>query len=345
MRRVSVAALIAIGVIALSSRCSVTPPTAEALGLGYEPNPAGTREFLSELDQPMFRDAGEEVIKKARGIDTFLYRPMYKAHLARYGKEWAPGNQGSVGSCVGWGFSQAAYCSLCVAWNEGEVPDPPLLTSATSCYSGSRVEARGKPEGTGGYRDGSYGGAAAKWLSQWGLIFRENVGGHDLTNYSVSRCKDWGHWGNGGEGDNGRLDAIAKRHPALHVALVTDFDAAAASIESGFPVAICSGVGFQRTRREGGWCDRQGSWSHCMYACSVRYKKNGSEDDGLLIVNSWGSYVGGPKWPEDQPDGSFWATRDVVDEMLGRWRDSFAIGSVQGFPYRDLHHEEWLDAR
>jgi hypothetical protein len=81
-----------------------------------------------------------------------------------------------------------------------------------------------------------------------------------------------------------------------------------------------------------------------MYAAAVRYKKNGSSHDGLLIINSWGDYVNGGKFPDDQPDGSFWAKRDVVDSMLGTWRDSFAIGSVQGFPYRDLHHGDWLDA-
>ena len=214
MQRARILVILVILVVALFSTCSAPRPTAEALGLGYDPNPEGTQAFLSELDQPLFRDAGREVIEKSRGIDTFLYRSMFRAHQARYGKPWVPGNQGSVGSCVGWGFSQAAYCSLCVAWSEGEVPEPPLLTSPTSCYGGSRVEARGKPEGTGGYRDGSYGGAAAKWLSQWGLIFRDNVGGHDLRNYSVSRCKDWGHWGNGGEGDEGKLDSIAKRHPS-----------------------------------------------------------------------------------------------------------------------------------
>lgn len=344
MQRARTLVILVILVVALFSTCSAPRPTAEALGLGYDPNPEGTQAFLSELDQPLFRDAGREVIEKSRGIDTFLYRSMFRAHQARYGKPWVPGNQGSVGSCVGWGFSQAAYCSLCVAWSEGEVPEPPLLTSPTSCYGGSRVEARGKPEGTGGYRDGSYGGAAAKWLSQWGLIFRDNVGGHDLRNYSVSRCKDWGHWGNGGEGDEGKLDSIAKRHPALHVALVTNFNEAAAAIESGFCVAICSGVGFNRTRNADGWCERKGSWAHCMYAAGVRYKKNGSSHDGLLIINSWGDYVSGGKFPDDQPDGSFWAKRDVVDSMLGTWRDSFAIGSVQGFPYRDLHHGDWLDA-
>jgi len=343
MQRARWAVIGAIIVVALYGRCSVTPPTAEAPGQGYDPNPAGTRAFLAELEQPLFRDAGREVIQESHGIDTFLYRSMYKAHEARYGTPLRPGNQSSIGSCVGWGFSGAAYCSLCVAWDEGEIPEPPLLVSPTSCYGGSRVEARGKPEGAGGYRDGSYGGAAAKWMSQWGLIFRENVGGHDLTEYSVSRCREWGNWGNGGEGDNGALDKIAKRHPALHVALVTGFDEAAAAIESGFPIAICSGVGFTRTRSEGGWCERSGSWAHCMYACAVRYKKNGSKDDGLLLVNSWGDYVQGPKWPSDQPDGTFWVTRDVVDLMLGKWRDSFAIGSVQGFPYRELHHEEWLD--
>lgn len=327
----------------LLAGCWTSKPVSEPLGQGYTPNPDGTRLFLQELDEPLFKDAGRDALEGAKGVDTFLYRAMYKAHLARYGRPWQVGNQGAVGSCVGWGFSQAAYCSLAVAWTQDEIPDPPLLTSPESCYAGSRVEARGKPEGGGGYSDGSYGGAAARWLNRWGVVFRDRVLDHDLTKYSESRCREWGRWGNGGEGDNGRLDAYAKRHPVHHVALVRTFDEAAAAIESGYPVAICSGVGYTTTRDALGYCRASGTWAHCMYAAGVRWKKNGSPDDALLIINSWGSYVDGGKWPDDQPDGSFWARRADVELMLSKWEDSFAVGAVQGFKYRDLSHREWLD--
>ena len=128
---------------------------------GYQPNPEATARFLATLDKPMYAEAGADTIRDEKR-DTFLYRAMNVAHQHRYGTPWSVGNQGGVGSCVGWGFSGAAYCSLAVAYEQGEIPDPPMLVSPTSVYAGSRVEARGKPECTGGSRsDGSYGGCSS----------------------------------------------------------------------------------------------------------------------------------------------------------------------------------------
>lgn len=78
-----------------------------------------------------------------------------------------------------------------------------------------------------------------------------------------------------------------------------------------------------------------------MVFISVRYAKNEGKRDGLLCLNSWGVFNAGPKWPPDQPDGSFWVSRETVDAMLSG-QDSFAIGGVDGFKYRDLDHGGWL---
>lgn len=302
---------------------------------GYTPDPEGTKEFLSELDKPLFAQAGEEVIKQAQGKDTFLYRAAYKAHLAVYGKPWAVGRQG-IGDCVSWGFAHAVWMAQSVDWETGRLPNPPPFPATESLYGGSRVEARGKR--TAGYMDGSYGGAAAKWIRDWGIVYRERYPDHDLTEYSASRAKDWGNFGNGGENDNGRLDGIAKQHPARSVALVRSFQEAAAAIESGFPVAVCSGYSFSSTRDDQGFSPRtpQG-WAHCMALISVRYDR-----PGCLCLNSWGpSWVSGPKYPSDMPDGAFWIDARHIDGMLSGG-DSFAVGGVEGFKWRDLHHGEWL---
>ncbi|MBM4023382.1 MAG: hypothetical protein FJ284_14310 [Planctomycetes bacterium] len=81
-----------------------------------------------------------------------------------------------------------------------------------------------------------------------------------------------------------------------------------------------------------------------MAFIGVRYQKNGSPEDGLLCLNSWGpSWIRGPRWPDDQPEGSFWVRRATVDRMLGGDKsDSFAVGSVDGFPHRDIDHHQWL---
>ena len=309
-------------------------PSRSASNFGYTPDPEGTKEFLSELDKPLFAQAGAEAIREARGKDTFLYRAAIKAHQSLYKEPWVVGRQG-IGDCVSWGFAHSVWMAQSVDWETGRLANPPPFPCTESCYGGSRVEARGKKQA--GYSDGSYGGAAAKWLRDWGVIYRDRYEGHDLRQYSPDRAKSWGNWGNGGQDDNGKLDDIAKRHPAKHVALVKTFKEAAAAIESGFPVAVCSGYGFRSARDAQGFCAPSGSWAHCMALVAVRYDR-----PGCLCLNSWGpNWVSGPKWPEDQPDGSFWIDAKHIDGMLSG-EDSFAVGSVEGFGWRDLHHGEWL---
>jgi len=313
---------------------------------GYRPDPQGVEAFLAELPEPLFRQAGAETVREAKGVDTFLYRAANRAHVARYGKPWIVERQG-IGDCVSWGWSHGVYVAQAVDWETGRLSEPPLFPSTEAIYGGSRVEARGRSgDGSspvGGYSDGSFGAAAARFVRDWGVVYREKFDRYDLSAYSANRAKEWGAYGCGGQGDGGKLDAIAKRHPAQHVAMVTTWAEAAAAIEAGFPIPVASMQGFASVTDQQGYAAASGQWAHEMCFIAVRYQKNGSPSDALLCLNSWG-----PKWityrgkfPPDQPDGSFWVTRPVVESML-RQKDSFAVGSVAGFGWRDLHNGNWL---
>lgn len=307
---------------------------------GYFPNPEGTREFLRTLPKPTLREANPALFAPdgpmVQEVDNpqtakepvLLYRALYAIN-----PNWKVGRQG-IGDCVSWGWAHGCDIALAVDYLTGKTGEwKPAATEAI--YGGSRVEGRGKPEGSGGWGDGSYGGAAARFVSKFGVVYRRPFPdfGYDLTRYDKSRAKSWGNWGCGGEGDRGRLDAWAKRHPVGQVALVRNFEEAAAAIESGYPVPVCSGRGFSSTRDKDGFCRPSGSWSHCMCFISVRYDR-----PGLLCLNSWGTdYVSGPKWPPDQPDGSFWVDASVATGMLNG-EDSFAVAEIKGFPRRKLLH-------
>lgn len=313
---------------------------------GYQPDPAGVERFLAELPQPLFRDAGAETIREAKGADTFLYRAAYRAHAARYGKPWVVERQG-IGDCTSWGWAHGIWVAQCVDWETGRIGEPPPFPSTEAIYGGSRVEARGRPgDGAapvGGWSDGSYGAACARWVRDWGVVYREEVGGHDLRAYSPDRAKKWGAYGCGGQSDGGKLDTIAKKHPATHVALVKTWAEAAAAVEAGFPIAVCSLVGFESVRDQHAYARTSGQWAHCMVFIAVRYQKNGSPSDALLCLNSWGPrWISGPKWPEDMPEGSFWVTRATVERMLANQPDSFAVGSISGFGWRDLDNGAFL---
>lgn len=344
-RWLAVAGLLGIAVAVIVAELGGGPKPVDWIGsgderFGYTPNPEGVEQFLRELPQPMFRQAGAETIREAKGVDTFLYRAANRAHLERYGRPWVVERQG-IGDCVSWGWAHGVYIAQAIDWETGRLPEAPLFPSTEAIYGGSRVEARGKDGNgsspVGGWQDGSYGAAAAHWLRDWGVVYRDQVGIHDLRLYSADRASQWGAYGCGGKADGGKLDAIAKKHPATHVALVTTWAEAAAAIEAGFPIPVASMQGFANVTDEHGYAAASGQWAHEMCFVGARYKKNGSPSDALLCLNSWG-----PKWityrgkfPADQPDGSFWVTRSVAERMLAA-KDSFAVGSVTGFGWREL---------
>lgn len=351
-RLFAVTLLLGLAVFALieGRKPRATPPASH--GMGWQPNPAGVQEFLAQLDQPMFRQAGADCIANAKGVDTYLYRYADAACREMYGKPFGPWNQGQHGSCVSFGWAMGSFVTQCVDAATGGLPKPPKFVATEPIYGGSRTAARQPPVQRAGYSDGSYGAAAARWVAglkngKGGILYREKYGDIDLTTYSIPRSKEWG---NSGVPDD--LAVLANQHTAKAVALCETWDSLAAALESGMCVPVCSNVGFDSGDRDAdGFCRRAGSWSHCMVAIAIKYAKNDGKNeklpkmksprDGVLIMNSWGNYVGGGKHPPDQPDGSFWITRADAEAIL-RQGDSFVIGSVNGFKYKDLHNGIWF---
>ncbi|NBW86816.1 MAG: hypothetical protein EBR23_08335, partial [Planctomycetia bacterium] len=109
--------------VALAFVVNTGPRTVGADGqFGYLPDPEGVRRFLAELPQPLFRDAGAETVREAKGVDTFLYRAMLRAHQARYGKPFVVGRQG-IGDCVSWGWMHGVYVSQSIDWETGRLAE------------------------------------------------------------------------------------------------------------------------------------------------------------------------------------------------------------------------------
>lgn len=206
-------------------------------------------------------------------------------------------------------------------------------TLEASVYAFSRVEARGRSRA--GRSDGSYGGAAAKAVRDWGTLhYGVDYGGETFESYSASREKSWGDTG---VPDN--LEPFAKERRVKEVTLVENFDQAAKAIQNGYPVPVCSMQGFTMKRDSDGFCRASGSWAHCMLFCGVRFDR-----PGLLCMNSWGNSNSGPRYPEDMPDRiaacTFWVDKSTADKML-RGRDSYAISGYDGFPPRRI--DQWFD--
>lgn len=311
---------------------------------GYVPDAAGVRSFLDELQRPTFAEAGEEAVKKALGRDVFLYRQVAEAHQKVYGKPWECWDQGSAGTCVSFAFALGCQTALAVDASIGK-NEPPLQVATEPIYGGARTAGMGQATHFGG--DGATGFGAARWISGkcknapdvGGVLFRKEYAQADLSKYSIPLSREWGSRGVPLE-----LGKLAYKSRSYHVAQVTTWDELAAALESGFPVAVCSQVGYgpiPRTRDDNGFLTRGTSWSHAMLIWGIRHQKNGSPKDGALIQNSWSTrWVSGPRWPDDQPEGSFWASRPDVEAAL-RQGDSWAIGGTT-FGYRNIDNRGWM---
>jgi len=287
---------------------------------GWDPNPEETEKFVSTLKYPTL--AGMPV---ATDGDILLYEYLLKVCPSYRRKA-----QG-IGSCVGHGFSGGADILAAVEIVvHGDMEEWLGRTLEASIYAFSRVEARGRSRA--GRSDGSYGSAAAKAVREWGMLhYGVDYNGTVFDEYSADREKSWGD-----TGVPDSLEPFAKKRLIRETALVENFDQFSAAIASGYPVPICSGVGFTMARDKDGFCSRQGSWSHCMVGIARRLGKR----PGGLIWNSWGDNSNsGPHYPENMPapfrGSTFWVDADVLDSMLGA-RDSFALSSYDGFPMRKL---------
>ena len=313
-------------------------------GLGYTPNPEGVREFLSELNEPTFAEAGRESMANATGRDVFLYRAVYQANQKVYGKPWHSLDQGPIGTCVGNAFALGVTTAEAVDAVVGKSAKPKPAAAVEPIYGGARTLAMLPPQSRGPGGDGTYGGAAARWITGrckdatvGGVLHREQIGQYDLREYSVSRARDWG--------DRGVPAELARAASRLRMRCVqvNTWAELCAALERGSPVAICSQVGYEpksgAMRDADGFKARAGRWGHAMLCWGVRHRANGSPRDGGLIQNSWSdNWIGGPRWPDDQPPGSFWAARPDVEAML-QAGDSWAIGT--SLEWRDLQNANW----
>ncbi len=266
----------------------------------------------------------------------FLYRPLMQAKPGHL-----PLDQGPIGTCVAVAHAGALDARGAIDKSAFRKFGPLKFACPESIYGGARNEADGRASNS--YRDGSNGYEATRWLRDIGGVIYQQVypGGYDLSTYDTKRAKRWGAEGNGGvqDGIGGPLDKEAAKTPVLGCALIPDLEQLDKALASGFPVTICSNVGFNSPRDSDGFCSPRGSWAHCMFVVGKRNEGR----KGYLIQNSWGPYIKGDganstnKY-KDQPDGSFYIEPSVMLRIL-KAGDSWAI-SFDGFKKAKL--PDWM---
>lgn len=288
--------------------------------------------------QHLFGWAGPQVAAEARArlaadlpelrVSADVYRDTLEGRFVGLWSfaKWANGGQPlaasrqEIGDCVSWGFSHAADYSLATLIGLGHSDSEFSRSFPPYVYGISRVQIGG---GRIGCRsDGSVGSWAAKGLEQYGILSRNATG---VPAYSGRVAKDWGC-----QGPPQAFRDLASKHKA-ECRLVTDWESTAGAILSGWPVAICSNVGFNRMDERDGrlWGVRSGTWPHCMCLVGVDTRA-GSE--GAYCLNSWGPTAHGPLSYYErtgEPAGGFWVRKADVVRIVSQG-DSYAV-SFTGF--------------
>jgi len=277
-------------------------------------------------------------VRQAQPLPTFGMTPanfagdipdhvfLWESDRKVLGSVLPPKNQGSVGSCVSFGTNTAIRRTMLTEIMMGEAEEFKDIVEEVT-YGGSRVEiGGGRISG-----DGSVGGWAAEFVKRWGVVSRGSYGNYDLSNYSESRCREFGR-----SGVPSDLEVVAKAHPVKNITQVMSWNEAKKALASGYGIAICSNQGFSMKRDAKGICRPSGSWAHCM-ALDGYFIENGREYGH--IENSWGAdaHTGPVGWGEPNTAG-FWTDAETIDRML-RQDDSWAFSAVDGFPARKIN---WL---
>lgn len=283
---------------------------------GYEADPKASEKFVSSLKTPTLASAGPGLEYVER--DTFLGHYLLKVQPS-----WLRGAQ-QIGSCVGWGWSLSVdVLAACDILFRGDHESFGGRTIEAATYGFSRVEARGVKSNPGG--DGSYGAAAAKAVTKFGTLhFGQVYDGKSFDKPSGQLEQEWGR-----NGVPDELEPFAAKHKVAEVTLVQDFKDIAKAVVNGYPVAVCSGLGFSMTLRDGGWLRQTGSWAHCQMVLGVRF---GSRP-GAFVENSWGDCYDGDidaSLPVQFQRSGGWVDADVMDRMVAG-DDSYALAGYNGF--------------
>ena len=242
-------------------------------------------------------------------------------------------NQGNYGSCVGFAASRAAdITAACdILWRRQAEKWPtdqqgrPVLTSPDWCYGASRDISDSL-----GRWQGSYGGAAAKCLREYGAIHQKKYGRFDLTSYSIPRCRKWA-----AQGVPLELVDQARRHQFLTTVRVETVQQAVALVQNGYGFSVCCGMAWSSRRDEDGFARRvRPGWSHAQAGgLGYVYIKRGKRSRrGFLIQNSWSNswQAGSPFGLDDQPHGSYFIRYEDMATAI-RSGDCYAVGDYEGF--------------
>ena len=287
---------------------------------GWIDDPKAREKFIANNKYPFLSQLNGNIRGTGKGKTVLLYKYLEQV----MGHSLIPHDQ-AIGDCCGHGFGISVDVLTAVRIAMQLCPEKWIAKSATEIiYGGSRVEIGGGLRG-----DGSTGSWCADFLRKYGVLLRlKYLDKYDYTNYSGQVARELG-----ARGVPDALEPICKAHPVKTTTLVRSYEECRDAIANGYPVAMCSNVGFNSVRDAEGFLHRiRKPWYHCMAILGV---DDGYRRPGCLVQNSWGpGWVTGPTRHE-QPAGSFWVDAKIIDTAM-KQGDSYALSDYVGYPRHDL---------
>jgi hypothetical protein len=293
-----------------------------ATGSGSESNPFAHLCGWSDVPErhmmaammPKFADAGRDLMTRMLASDPVF---LYKAWKDTCG-DYIPYMRQEIGDCVSFGHAHGNDLCQCVEASLERIKfTREEIETDTEALYGMAREAGNMLGG----QDGCYGSAAVKAMTTMGVIARKDVSG----DYSGKRAKDWGYHGAPKE-----VKEKAAQWKLGSAALVRTWEELVTAMSNGYPVTICTGMGFTMERDSDGFCHPKGHWGHCMLLCGIRFDK-----PGACVFQSWGPNVPSGPLALDQPNNSFWVGKDSISRILGEG-DSWALSKSPYFRPRPL---------
>ncbi len=318
-----------------AAQAKVVATGGKQYGTGWVKDPAAVKRVLNRLQRDgkerTFERAAPLLLRAAADDDPVFYWHAERRVLGSVQPSW---DQGSVGSCVGFGYGRAVQDLMLNEIAAGQPERYPGADLAPEViYGGSRVEIGGG--GIDG--DGSVGAWAAEFVKKgnYGVVARGRYGELDLTRYSEAVCRRLGVLGIPDD-----VEAEARKHPVTEVALLTTAEGLWAAIGSGKGVPVCSMQGFAMRRDRDGFCTQNSRWAHCMeYRGRFVHPRRGRS---VVVQNSWGDYLGsannkfeyraadGAVRTEELPEGCFCVELNVAARALAEG-DTFVLAGFTGW--------------
>ena len=287
---------------------------------GWLDNKAARQHAFNNTHRPLFSQHNQAIKGSGRNKKVLLWKLF--EHIT--GGPLVPHIQ-EIGDCVSHAWALGVDMLTAIQMTLFNSQEQWIAKAATEIiYAGSRVEIGGGLRG-----DGSMGTWAKDYCEQYGSLLRQPYlnGKYDFTFYNGFKARELG-----AKGVPNNLEPLTKLHPVRTAKLVTNWDEACDCVANGYPVTLCSSIGYTNKRDKAGFLRRGRPWMHAMLLIAI---DNQSERKGGCIQNSWGhNWVSGPTRHE-QPEGSFWADAKNI-EMALKQGDSFALSGYVGYPRQDI---------